>query len=464
MKDKTISDCVRVLKEASAIEPPPEALQRALDRTRKAIIDGPVPATHERPATARRGGRRLLRIAAAIAAILVVAVAGAFLMLVAPSGATSAFAQVQSAFERVSFVSFSVEVLEAPEDVVAKSGTSFIDLERNRFRFESADGDEVHVTDGERGVFMSLYPKQQRAVVIQSPSAAPMPSFMNFLEGLRDCDPALAERVEDTVLDGRRLERYRVLHEAPISGGVDTLVSVDPETHLPVRIESKADLLGHAVSSNFSYDQLDPNLFAAVPPPGYQVDLGTVSTRQPVAVTTHDLRSSKVDIESWGLRRGQGQDQFGFQAQATASPDEQTPALQFRLADTTPSDTFVQRGKLDSGLEIYLHKEPLLTADDIDSVTLSRFPNHVTEIQLDFEKNAADRLAAATQKNIGKRLAVILDGEIIAAPTIWAKLSTKASLSGDFSDETVSLLLEALGVNKPHPRNSEPVAPAREAE
>jgi hypothetical protein len=467
MKDQSIPDCVRLLKQVSDIEPPPEALQRALEKTRKAIGDRRSPTAHVVPVSLGRSGYRLLRFVVAAAAILVVAFGGAFVVFITPSGATSAFAEMQAAIERVSYVSCTIRVLGAPNDQVAKSGTQLIDLDRNRYRFESAGGEEIGVSDVNRGIFLLLYPMQKRAFVKEDASAPQLASFTSFLNALRDCDPAWVEKVNDAMFEGRRVERYRVLPEAPISGGAYTLVSVDPDTHLPVRIECTADISGEPLrveSNNFSYDQLDPNLFATVPPKGYQVDGDIDSAGLEVAVNTQHPGPSETDTHSWGLEGNQDETQFSFGQLATNKSGEAVPTLEFRLADTTRSDIFVQPAKLDIGIDVYMQKTPILTADDFWAVTFIRRPDRVTELQLDVEKDAAVRLAAATQKHLEKFLVVTLDGKIILAPMIRGKISTKTALSGTFSDETLSQLFKVLILNKSHPPSSAPLAPVRKVE
>jgi hypothetical protein len=79
---------------------------------------------------------------------------------------------------------------------------------------------------------------------------------LEFLRWLRDCEPDQVERLKDGELNGRTVERYRVLPESPFSEGADVLVTVDPLTHLPVRIEQRTDKFGgllHVVCKDFSF-------------------------------------------------------------------------------------------------------------------------------------------------------------------------------------------------------------------
>ena len=100
MKDRNTSNDARLLRQLSDIEPPPEVMQRALERTRKALANSPIPARDISQANWRHRSRHILQVAAAIVAVLLVAVGGAYFLFFATSGATSAFAQVQSAIEQ----------------------------------------------------------------------------------------------------------------------------------------------------------------------------------------------------------------------------------------------------------------------------------------------------------------------------------------------------------------------------
>ncbi len=277
MKDRATFDNSRLLKQLSDLEPRPEAVQRALDRTRQALTSSPSPAQSGSEAHRWRGNSQLLRVAAVTAAALMVAVGAAYFLFFAKSGATSAFAEVQTAIARVSCVTVTVEVLKAPKGLVAHPGTYVVDIARKRSRFDSADGTEVYVIDFSSGMWMVLHRTQKQASIMQmrNSSESEHPSFAEFLELLRECDAGQVEQLKDVEINGRRVDRYRVLPESRFAGGVEMmLVFVDPRTHLPVRIEQMTNKLGgplHLVCKDFSFGECDPALFAMVPPEGYRV-------------------------------------------------------------------------------------------------------------------------------------------------------------------------------------------------
>lgn len=278
MKDDNTFDDLRLLSQLSDIEPPPEVVQRALERTREALANSPIPARDASQANWSHPSWHVLRVAAAIVAMLLVGMGGAYFLFFASSGATSALAQMHSAIEKVPCVACLVEVewTNAPKDFVARPGTQVIDLASNRVRFETADGALIFLADNRRGVFMTLHPTQKRADIMRSPSTRELPAFSGFLLTLRNCDANEVEQLTDGDLEGQTVERFRVLPESPYSGGAKMVVFVDPQTHLPVRIEIEQqwpDKVGglHVVCKDFSFSERNPSLFSMVPPEGYQV-------------------------------------------------------------------------------------------------------------------------------------------------------------------------------------------------
>ncbi|MHB1035890.1 MAG: LolA family protein [Pirellulales bacterium] len=410
MNDRTTSDEARLLRQLSQIEPLPEVVRRAVERTRAALTRSQSRAKDMPPETRGRGKARLLQVAAAIAAVLLVAVGGAYFLFVATLGPTSAFAQVQAAIEQVPCVAFSAEVIQSPKGVSAKSGTQAIDLAGNRSRFEAADG-EVFVVDHARGMWMHLDPVHKQAFVLRNQPLQHMPSFGDFLKSLRDCDAGSVERLQDGNIDGQTVERYRIPPEAPIAAGAEMLVSVDPRTHLPVRIDLTVTTAGggplHIVCKAFSFDQRDPSLFAMVPPAGYQVDSSSVPESQVVPETKVDLGRPKVSIE-------------------------------IRLTEKAPAEGLIEAAMPGSPAEkLYLHPEPIITQEHIQSCRVSESGR---AIELTFTDAGSARMTEATSGNVPKVLAVLVEGKVVCAPRAHSTISRKAELVGRFSPDLIRRL------------------------
>lgn len=275
MKDRSAFDTVHLLRQLADIEPPPDRVQRAVERVREAFTNRLTAGRDATPKVRWYSSKRYMTVAATIASIVLLVAGSVCVLLFTMFGAQGAFAHVQTALAQRTCMAYSVEVVQAPNHVTAKSGTCVVRLATNGGRFESTDGTEVQVTNG-TGTSLFLFPLQKRAVVWHNTSAAGQPSFASFLASLRDCDPDTVEQLTDYELDGQAVECYQVCPESYFASGAGMLVYVDPRTYLPVRIEIATDKFGggllQIVCKNFSFGECDPALFSVVPPVGYQVE------------------------------------------------------------------------------------------------------------------------------------------------------------------------------------------------
>ena len=95
-------------------------------------------------------------------------------------------------------------------------------------------------------------------------------------------------------------------------------------------------------------------------------------------------------------------------------------AVQFeaRLAEQKPSPGLKEVKGFD-GEKLYLHNEVILTNSDIAEAKVVPQPGGAKyEILITFTPAAARKIYAFTEKNIGKRMAVLIDGEVVIAPYI----------------------------------------------
>lgn len=82
-----------------------------------------------------------------------------------------------------------------------------------------------------------------------------------------------------------------------------------------------------------------------------------------------------------------------------------------------------------------LKDEVLLTGDDVATATTEKnSQSGLYYVALDFKPNGSAVFADVTGKNVHKRLAIVLDDQVVSAPTIQQKISGTASISvGDGS-------------------------------
>lgn len=88
---------------------------------------------------------------------------------------------------------------------------------------------------------------------------------------------------------------------------------------------------------------------------------------------------------------------------------------------------------------LLLEKEPVLTGDRLTnaSVSFDQYGQPIVELQLDSE--GAKVFDRATFQNIGRRLAIVLDGKVHSAPVIRDRIPNgQAQISGNFSSQDAS--------------------------
>jgi RNA polymerase sigma factor (sigma-70 family) len=123
------------------------------------------------------------------------------------------------------------------------------------------------------------------------------------------------------------------------------------------------------------------------------------------------------------------------------SADPAPSVFQFRLVLNAPSAkadtmTVVQPdADAKTAKTLYVQKKVLLDQTDLKSASvITNQPAGKPWIQITFTDAGAKRFAKVTHQNIGKRLAIIIDGRLYSAPTIKSEIRDgKAQITGNFS-------------------------------
>ena len=135
-----------------------------------------------------------------------------------------------------------------------------------------------------------------------------------------------------------------------------------------------------------------------------------------------------------------------------------TGLLEFKLVDETGDIEKALEGKIPKGdILLYdkenkpylLKDEQLMTGASLANAKMSLGGGSFgSEISVDFTltDEGSKIFAKITGSNIGKRLAIILDGRVISAPTINSKISRRGQITGSFDDKeakNLALLLRS---------------------
>ncbi|MBI3313009.1 MAG: protein translocase subunit SecD [Candidatus Omnitrophica bacterium] len=199
-----------------------------------------------------------------------------------------------------------------------------------------------------------------------------------------------------------------------------------------------------------------------------QVEVDKVPAEYREDATDRVVEVIRNRIDEFGVREPvitkQGKDQIAVQLPGITDRDRakeivgKTAHLEFRLvSDNAELLSKAQAGTIPDGFEykpmkekqglgeqnVLLAKEALLTGDHLTNAAVGFDQYGQPIVQLQFDKEGAKIFDQLTFQNIGKQLAIVLDGKIHSAPVIRDRIpSGEAQISGNFTaDEASDLAL-----------------------
>jgi preprotein translocase subunit SecD len=141
--------------------------------------------------------------------------------------------------------------------------------------------------------------------------------------------------------------------------------------------------------------------------------------------------------------------------QSVRSLIEQQALLEFKLLDEENSVEAAVKGNMPTGDEILLDrdtgrpyllkKRTLLTGEHIIDARVQFSQFNESQVGLSFDKRGARIFEEITGKNVGKRLAIVLDNKVVSAPVIQDRIAGgRAQITGRFTDDEAKNLAIAL--------------------
>jgi preprotein translocase subunit SecD len=141
-------------------------------------------------------------------------------------------------------------------------------------------------------------------------------------------------------------------------------------------------------------------------------------------------------------------------AAAKAVDLEAAPLFQIRLVAVTPSATsepmvmILKSGDQTITNTLNVEKAVLMDQAALKSARVSKNSFGSPIINVAFTKKGAEQFATVTEQNLHQRLAIVLDGHLISAPTIQTRIpGGKAEISGSFSQEEATDLANRINAS-----------------
>jgi preprotein translocase subunit SecD len=198
------------------------------------------------------------------------------------------------------------------------------------------------------------------------------------------------------------------------------------------------------------------------------------------AAVQQTLERTRRRVDKYGVAEPaiykQQQDQIALQLPGVKNPQEAISfiktagRLEFKLVDIDPGDfQKAQAGKAPEGTELLfeeregengkISKQPvlvysktLLTGDRLKEAKVGIDQYNKPDVSISFDSKGAELFDRITAENVGKQLAIILDGVVHSAPRIQDRISGgNAQITGNFTHEEAAKLAIVLRESLPAP-------------
>ncbi len=108
--------------------------------------------------------------------------------------------------------------------------------------------------------------------------------------------------------------------------------------------------------------------------------------------------------------------------------------LEFRIAEDEPAPGLTELALPPQGESCYVHDEVLLNQTDVDSAFVTVQEGRPA-VELVLTSAGAERFGQLTERNVGKRCVMFLNGEPVSAPRIRSGIHVgRAVVAGDFNE------------------------------
>lgn len=264
MEDDLLDRATAALRDADTpAGPEPALIDQTLLRLSQANAS-PTEETHSRRILTMKGIIKLA-IAACIALLV-----GLLVFNRPPDRSSLAFGAVLDRVQNVKTLRFKMESVVQMPNGKEQVGTSVITCTESRMRHELLNS--VSLTDYEKGQMLILQPRDQRATRMTMQNIPPEQRDANLLAEFRKLTAEQGKSLGTKEFDGR------TLHGFEIAKGPQVMkVWADPETKLPVRIDSvmRSPTVPDATATMTEFEwnvPVDPAKLSLEIPEGYTVN------------------------------------------------------------------------------------------------------------------------------------------------------------------------------------------------
>ena len=120
--------------------------------------------------------------------------------------------------------------------------------------------------------------------------------------------------------------------------------------------------------------------------------------------------------------------------------------FEVRLAEAQPVPGLIVARVADPGRVIYLHPEIIVTNDDIAQSWVRQDGPEGFSVSVELLEAGAQRMRQATATHLGRPMAILIDGEVVAAPVVRSAISNSAVINGLYTRREAERIADGIGM------------------
>lgn len=178
-----------------------------------------------------------------------------------------------------------------------------------------------------------------------------------------------------------------------------------------------------------------------------------------IKIVTQSIEVVRKRIDELGTKepviQRQGTDRIVVQLPGVQNPEYvktllgKTAKLTFHLVDSRTSASDARRGKISSGsrvvrgsdgVQYVIERKPAVTGEHLVDSQPSFGEGGEPVVSFKFDSMGGKKFGEVTKNNIGERLAVVIDNEVITAPNINSAIQGSGQISGNFTVQSANEL------------------------
>jgi preprotein translocase subunit SecD len=107
--------------------------------------------------------------------------------------------------------------------------------------------------------------------------------------------------------------------------------------------------------------------------------------------------------------------------------------LEVRLAEEQPAAGLVEAAVSHSDKHVYLQPSAVITNEDVSAARVVSAGGAAFNVAISFTPQGTEKMMNATQTHIGRPLAILVNGTVVAAPTLRGTIGQDAIITGDWT-------------------------------